>query len=188
MLVRNGDLVRQCGWTGRGYVSPQIVSKPVDHDTQPVGREWFQNVTLGDHNNVNFFCVRYIRFALNATGIVIGSGDTEPSYEDYKLENMITTGLTASAPQITYYTGNKIGGRYAYVLNNITNSDITVAEFGYQNFGYCQCRDAGSSYISTAQAAFLYSRSLLENPIIVPANSSALLELDFYSIFQEPNQ
>lgn len=89
----------------------------------------------------------------NGSMIFVGGGTTEPTVDDYKLESLIeysVTGLHTEAKALAYNENAdhyKINRIMTVVLNNKSESDITVSEMGWfiavpKNIDI----DAGSEY------------------------------------------
>lgn len=116
-------------------------------------------------------------------GIYLGSGSTPPTENDYSLESRITGGLTPSSTNET--AGVDENGNpfitFVFTLTNTTANDITVAEIGY--FQTCM---AAASYGGNASAyeRFMLDRTVLQNPVTVPANGNAVIEYTLKTIIQ----
>lgn len=102
-----------------------------------------------------------------AYGVYFGSGDTPPTKEDYTLEAVITSGLSAlgeAANATEIDTGDKkTTAEGIYMLKNISEEEITVREVGY--FGK----------INTSAKPCLYERSLVEPPVTIPPGEARLI-------------
>ena len=90
--------------------------------------------------------------------LLIGSGTTEPSHEDYKLVNEITNYEVLS--QSIIRNNNKNDSEFldiTRIIRNNTAQDITVSEIGV-------CIKTMQNY---ACASVLIAREVLESPVIV---------------------
>lgn len=90
-------------------------------------------------------------------GIVIGKGTTPPTVDDYRLEWVITSGMTTSNSRGIDENGNP------YTLITLTNSSdkaITVGEIGIVGYGYYQAGSSSNKYV-------LFDRTVLESPITI---------------------
>lgn len=120
-----------------------------------------------------------VRFA-NYAGIQLGSGNTLATENDYHMENQITSGLSASTPAIT--SGNDSNGnpylQFVFTLTNSSASDIVVKEVGYFQKFMAATTIGGSSTATT----FMLDRTLLETPLTVPANGTAVLKYTLKTI------
>ena len=90
-------------------------------------------------------------------GIILGTGTTPPTYEDYRMENS-NTGLTYSNPSFSWSAPNVIITESA---TNNTDANIIVSEVGV--FGMY---DTSATY-----QRILYTRSLIE-PVTIKPNET----------------
>lgn len=109
------------------------------------------------------------------SGVHVGSGNTAPTEDDYDLESEITSGLTANTAA-PIFNVDADGNPYidiVFTLTNTTASDITVREVGYvqQNM---TASTLGSPVNDSAR--LLMDRTLLDSPVIVPANGAAAIK------------
>ena len=118
-----------------------------------------------------------------SSGISVGSGSTPATENDYKLENIITSGLSASSTTETRALDND-GNPYLYytfILTNNSASNITIAEIGY-----AQILTTTSAYNTTTgiatQRAFLLDRTVLDNPITILPNGSAAIRYELKTL------
>ena len=101
--------------------------------------------------------------AYNNCGVVVGSGKTPASKTDYKLENLISSGLTSAGTTSTsQITVDGIETVKAIILRNTSSADITISEIGM----------LGCCYSSGTFQAVLVDRTVLDNPITIPAGES----------------
>ena len=109
----------------------------------------------------------------SAVGITVGSGNTPATDEDYCLETPITSGLTGV---IAFSKGNDSGDipwlSMNIVLQNSTNSDITVKEIGLKGAMHYGNTAGGAR---SSQAVFLIDRTVLATPVTIPAGSNAAI-------------
>ena len=105
--------------------------------------------------------------------IVLGSGTTEPTPEDYRLESKITTNLSCDSVSVSRNTTVKT---YTATFSNSGISDITVTEIGYVSRIIYTYRNRNYIYDD-----FLMDRTVLETPITIPAGESRTVtyELSF---------
>ena len=90
-------------------------------------------------------------------GILIGSGATPPTLDDYRLEAQITSGMTASNSRGFDENGNP----YTIItLTNASDKAITVREIGVVGSGYYNAGSSGSKNV-------LLDRTILESPITI---------------------
>lgn len=119
-------------------------------------------------------------------GISVGRGNRPATEDDYRLEDKITTGLTAESPTKT--SGVDSDGNpyleYQFLLSNTTGADIVIKEVGYGQSVYCG-NTAGATSISTY--SILFDRTVLENPLTVPANGTAVLKYTLKTIINTPS-
>lgn len=94
-------------------------------------------------------------------GIVLGNGNAPVSFDDYKLSGDVLT--TVSAPSATPEITLDDNGFTATVTHTITNTgteEITISEIGLM---------AKASNSSSAYRGVLVERTVLDNPIKIPA-------------------
>ena len=100
-----------------------------------------------------------------------GLGTAAESIDDYKLENLITSGLT-----LTTIAGNQnvttgsFEATNRYTLSNTTSNSITINEWGI--FG-----------MVPGNAVLLY-REVLTTPITIPANDSVIINVIISRTFE----
>ena len=100
--------------------------------------------------------------------LVVGSGTTPATMEDYKLENPITSGLaTYSVSRNVTFAKEYSEAVWTLTLSNTSSAPITVSEIGYVT-----AFTSGSA--STTQYA-LTDRTVLDTPITIPAGESRTL-------------
>ena len=91
-------------------------------------------------------------------GICVGSGTTPPTYEDYKLESMITSGISGTVKTTLDDNNDTV---WTLTITNSSSADITIGEVGYFNVGFY---GAGNS-----TDYFMYERTVLDTPITIAA-------------------
>lgn len=97
--------------------------------------------------------------------IILGSGDTPPTKDDYCLDSWIpTTDLRVENYNcLISYTGDEIGG-FQTTFKNMTNENITVKEVGIMKDIFDNA--IGSGYDSQRTKVLLV-RTVLDNPVII---------------------
>lgn len=106
--------------------------------------------------------------ALNTTAtgaMMIGSGTTPATEDDYALENAITSGFSTSGQA---YVSVLEGGAevvYKLVLKNTSASAFTVSEIGYLGRGYVSTSSSGAKSV-------MVDRTVLDAPVTIPAGES----------------
>lgn len=116
----------------------------------------------------------YFSYPPNA-GIYFGSGNTPATENDYDLETLITSGLSASTPTVTR-SADSDGNPFIQFMITITNSSaspITIREVGYY-----QMISATNSYggMANSQWTFMLDRTVLDTPLTIPAGESGVLK------------
>ena len=94
------------------------------------------------------------------TGVIIGSGTTPPTIEDYVLENRISTPTSHTIAFTTYDDGNGIVYEALFTITNTHSEPITISEIGLYGAG-----GSGNSN------AVLMERTVLEAPITIQPGS-----------------
>ena len=114
-------------------------------------------------------------------GLLIGSGATAPTANDYNLSNRITSGVSTVSPT-TQYGVDENGNPYLiiiWVLTNNTASDITISEVGYAQYL------KGSSTLNgnaNDTVVMLFDRTLLDEALVLPANGAGVLKYTLKTI------
>lgn len=99
-------------------------------------------------------------FNSGAAGIVLGSGNTPPTIDDYCLESMITSGLSPK----TIISNDENGDlKYTITMTNTSQNPITIGEVGIMSKVYTGANTNTSNIV-------LMERTVLEEPITIPAN------------------
>lgn len=112
-------------------------------------------------------------------GQAFGTGDTPPTEDDYTLESVITSGISASAPSASTEfdtVNNRYIRRLTYTINNDSDSDITIKEVGtYRGIAYASTLGATGS----STKLLLVDRTVLDTPLTIPAGEAGVLRYDF---------
>ena len=108
--------------------------------------------------------------------IIIGSGSTPATENDYALESRITSGLSVvsyTPSKETDANGNVIK-RFDFTLQNTSGSDITIAEVGIRYYiqGY---RTGAGTTGSTKNGFILFERTVLSTPVTIAAGDAAAI-------------
>ena len=117
-----------------------------------------------------------------SVGVVVGTGDTPATETDYNLANKITSGLTGTVSQDYGYDAvNNVNYTYMTVtLTNTTDTDIIVKEIGmYVVYGTATTLGGDVSTGGGRRKCALTDRTVLETPVTVPANGSAVIRYQF---------
>ena len=118
-----------------------------------------------------------VRFSNGLVGIVVGSGSTPSSENDYSLESMIKSGLSATTPTLESSIDNNgnVVLSATFSLTNTSDSPITVSEIGYV------CKHPGAiayNQANTGDKSILLDRTVLESPVVIGAGNSATIRYD----------
>lgn len=99
----------------------------------------------------------------SATGIVLGSGTTEPTVNDYFLQNYITSGFSATVTQTAGVDNNDdVFTDFLITITNTGNSTLTIGEIGYIQY-IAATTTVGST--SSSKSNFLLDRTVLSTPV-----------------------
>ena len=119
-----------------------------------------------------------ISSSIASRGIYIGSGNTPATENDYTLQSFISSGITSTGTYSHNLDGNNPYKGFTITLNNTTSSDITVREVGYA----IACYTSNTLNNAGSQNYLLIDRTVLDNPLTVPANGTAVLYYELKSI------
>ncbi len=124
-------------------------------------------------------------YAVAATGVFVGTGDTPETPEDYALEAVISSGTSAgqlthgisSLGTISYNASTKVWtGKQVREFTNSSGSDITVNEVGL-------IYRPGSFFTSSTD--FLFYRKVLDSPVTIANGNSHTFEVAVNMDFTE---
>lgn len=103
-------------------------------------------------------------------GIVLGSGSTPATIDDFRVQNPITTGFSnTTVKTFTRTSANGAEIVYQTVLTNTSSGPISIAEIGSVGIAYQASTGGAVGY-------FLVDRTVLDTPIVIPAGESKTLE------------
>lgn len=109
-------------------------------------------------------------------GVVVGTGTAKPTLEDYKMSAIIPTEDVTITPEMVFpfIDAHKTGIMGVYTLQNNTDAEIAVSEVGlYAHPGGYRVDDWASETLYWYSS--LFERTLLNEPITLPAGASAQL-------------
>lgn len=98
--------------------------------------------------------------------ILLGTGTTAPTADDYCLESQITENLSCDSVSVSRTTTTKT---YTATFSNSGTSDMTVTEIGY---ALRMCYYIWSSTDIYTYDNFLMDRTVLDTPVTIPAGES----------------
>ena len=104
-------------------------------------------------------------------GIIFGTGDTPPTFNDYKLSGDIIQGLTAQVVIEANTTSNGCYRKFIITVQNTTSEAKTIREIGYIRRAPAKKSDGGTKIIYP-----LVERTVLDNPVTIPANGFGQVE------------
>ena len=106
--------------------------------------------------------------------LIVGNGSTPVAYDDYRLANTITSGLTLSNPNGTIVNSStfdsdtkKYGSTRSYTVTNTSGGNITVREIGLGMLAHDRNRCA------------LVYREVLDEDIVLEPNESIVFTFKF---------
>lgn len=125
---------------------------------------------------VNGNLINSLSFVTNQnSGIVLGSGTTAPTENDYHLETQITSGIAVTVSGITrgVDSSDRLYMEVTLNVSNTSSSDITIAEVGLVS-GNIMCASSSTSS-SVGANNVMIDRTLLDSPVtIIPSGSAAI--------------
>ena len=104
-------------------------------------------------------------------GIIFGTGDTPPTFNDYRLSGDIIQGLTAQVAIDANTTSNGCYRKFIITVQNTTSEAKTIREIGYIRRAPAQKANGGTIIIYP-----LVERTVLDNPVTIPANGFGQVE------------
>ena len=116
----------------------------------------------------------------SSTGIMVGTGTTAPTEDDYKLESQITSGISSSVNRDNGMDSN--GNpyvQYDITITNTSSSSITISEIGYQQKIYATTTQGGTS---ASDRTCLFDRTVLDEPVTIPSGSYGVIRYTLKTI------
>lgn len=109
----------------------------------------------------------------NYPGIVLGSGTTAPTENDYCLESPFTSGLSVNVTRDVGNDANSMWLDYIITITNTSSTEKTISEVGYQQDirGYYQ---QGSTNVTTYVC--LLDRTILQDPLVLQASGYGIIK------------
>lgn len=111
-----------------------------------------------------------LSFYTNPSGgngvFILGRGRTPATVDDYKLEDMITSGLTCS---VSISLDGDNDATHKLLLTNTSNEDIIIGEVGI----------AGMHYMTASNSTRLFAlieRTVLDSPLTIPAGGIGTID------------
>lgn len=98
-----------------------------------------------------------VQLSTSQAGVILGSGSTPATFDDYKLESQITTGLSGTTVNSADEDYNRVS---TITLTNTSGGSITIGEIGIRAFIYT---GENSSSMSVA----LIERTVLDTPVTI---------------------
>lgn len=106
-------------------------------------------------------------------GVVVGSGDTPVTEDDYELDSMITSGITGSVSILRTETSNSVSAKLAVTIQNSGNESVTIREIGLiQPVGVANTKGNNTS----TQYPCLVERTVLDTPVVIDAGDYETIE------------
>ena len=117
----------------------------------------------------------------SSAGIAVGSGSTPATVDDYCLENMITSGITATIPATATATYDNTHKQYVVskdiTIANTGSASITISEIGI--LASVKYADSVGVSASANSATVLADRTVLDTPVTIPAGESGVIRYEF---------
>lgn len=116
-----------------------------------------------------------------SAGIAVGSGSTPATVDDYCLENMITSGITATIPVTATATYDNTHKQYVVsrdiTIANVGSEAITISEIGIH--ASAKYADSVGVTVSSSSTTVLADRTVLDTPVTIPAGQSGVVRYEF---------
>lgn len=114
-----------------------------------------------DFNNITYVSTPGALSSTNNKAIFIGSGTTPPTLDDYKLENLITTGYSATISGTNSEDQIVATGQFAMTITitNTQTENLVINELGYFVCG-----------------PILYDRIVLDTPVTIAPGATKTIE------------
>ena len=128
-------------------------------------------VTMNEYNWENRFEWNVLlsnlqKSANSSNGVVLGNGDTPPTFEDYTLAGDLISNFVFTASVSTLKTdGSGVTIRALYTITNNNSSEITIKEIGLIVNGTQFNSGSGPD----AKNKIILDRTVLDTPVTIPA-------------------
>lgn len=103
------------------------------------------------------------------TGVIFGTGNTEPTIDDYQMAGEHFVDYTESHTYESTLDGTTRTISCRYTLTNTSTESVTIGEVGLSVYAY---RKVSSNYYYTG---FLIERTALDSPITIPAGGVGII-------------
>lgn len=141
------------------------------------GETVYASMPYASNSSGRFFpgvgSIQAITGSVNAAGVRVGAGATQPTEDDYNLESQITTIAGTTLTNITFNCDNNDNPVVNIPVKVQNNGDgpITVREIGYAVSIRC-----GTSVGSSGSAhIILLDRTLLDTPVTIQAGETKVI-------------
>jgi hypothetical protein len=125
-------------------------------------------------NHMNGYANDNIKLSYASSNLVIGGGDTPVTYDDYALVSKFASSqvqyVRHQTVQNTTFLEDQVMYETKYQKVFMALEEITVKEIGIE---YGSLRDSAANAYNTT----LVYREVLDNPIVVPANTNFIITL-----------
>ena len=103
------------------------------------------------------------------TGVIFGTGNTEPTIDDYQMAGEHFVDYTESHTYESTLNGTTKTLSCRYTLTNTSTESVTIGEVGLSTYAY---REVSSNYY---YSGFLLERTALDSPITIPAGGVGVI-------------
>ena len=135
-------------------------------DTDGVERALWNKDSSQAHYAINIYNhVATVNKAINSNfykGIAFGTGNTPPTFDDYKLAGSVISTISAVSAPTFSFDEDGLTLTTVYTMTNTGTADITVGEIGMFARQYYQ---NSTNYYKN----FLIERTALDTPVTIPA-------------------
>ena len=104
-------------------------------------------------------------------GVVLGTGTTPPSKDDYCLSGTVISGFTHSTNFTTSVDGAGATLTAVYTITNTTDSPFTIGELGL----ICNIKSVSSSGATSASNKALLEHTVLDSPLTIQGGGVGVL-------------
>lgn len=114
--------------------------------------------------------------ALNGNCVMIGTGSTPPTRNDYHLESPITSGITITNGTITTVRADddRILMAANYTVQNNVTEDLVISEIGA--FANVTGYEGATTSQGTVTVTALMERTVFDTPVTIPTGESRIIQ------------
>lgn len=137
---------------------------------------------INPYSDISYVFASSIPSESSSPCVVVGSGNTPASENDYCLESVIS-GLSANTPSVVMAfddENHKYIARLDYTIQNDTGNTVTINEIGLYVRFYLSDTQGGTPVSGTQnRRLFMMDRTVLNTPVVIQDGDAAIVRYEF---------